>query len=93
MEGIGRNILRESKAKMAESGSFEQSRSRDLLSLLLRANTAKDISASQRLSDEEVLARMSFSFGSRGRTLVLTIGQRFRHSWSLGTRYVNSVSL
>ncbi|KAJ7908575.1 cytochrome P450 [Mycena leptocephala] len=58
MEGIGRNILRESKAKMAESGSFEQSRSRDLLSLLLRANTAKDISASQRLSDEEVLAQV-----------------------------------
>lgn len=43
---------------MAENGTFEKGRSRDLLSLLVRANTAKDIPASQRLSDEDVLAQV-----------------------------------
>jgi hypothetical protein len=42
---------------MAESGTFEKGHARDLLSLLVRANTSKDIPASQRLSDEDVLAR------------------------------------
>ncbi|KAJ7640464.1 cytochrome P450 [Mycena polygramma] len=55
---IGRQLLQESKNEMAENGTFEKGRSRDLLSLLVRANTAKDIPASQRLSDEEVLAQV-----------------------------------
>ncbi|KAF7328914.1 hypothetical protein MVEN_02521200 [Mycena venus] len=58
MMKIGRQLLQESRKEMAEDGTFEKGRSRDLLSLLVRANTAKDISASQRLSDEEVLAQV-----------------------------------
>lgn len=62
MMRIGRKLLQDSKNEMAESGTFEKGsgpRSRDLLSLLVRANTAKDLPASQRLSDEDVLARKS----------------------------------
>jgi cytochrome P450 len=61
MNRIGRQILRSSKDEMAESGTFETGGGRDLLSLLVRANTAKDISESQRLSEEEVIARICFS--------------------------------
>jgi hypothetical protein len=60
MMRIGRKLLQDSKNEMAENGTFEKGRSRDLLSLLVRANTAKDIPASQRLSDEDVLARKLF---------------------------------
>ncbi|KAJ6630229.1 cytochrome P450 [Mycena sp. CBHHK59/15] len=58
MMRIGRQILQESKNEMAESGTFEKGRARDLLSLLVRANTAKDIPANQQLSDEDVLAQV-----------------------------------
>jgi hypothetical protein len=40
-----------------EGGAFQSARTRDLLSLLVRANTSKDIPESQRLSDKDVLAR------------------------------------
>jgi hypothetical protein len=60
MRRIGLQLLQESKNEMAENGTFEKGRSRDLLSLLVRANTSKDIPASQRLSDEDVLARELF---------------------------------
>ncbi|KAJ7729854.1 cytochrome P450 [Mycena maculata] len=56
MMRIGRQLLKESKNEMAEDGNFVKGHSRDLLSLLVRANTTKDIPASQRLSDEDVLA-------------------------------------
>ncbi|KAJ7778746.1 cytochrome P450 [Mycena maculata] len=58
MMRIGRQLLQESKNEMAEDWTFEKGRSRDLLSLLVRANTAKDIPANQRLSDEDVLAQV-----------------------------------
>ncbi|KAJ7885368.1 cytochrome P450 [Mycena leptocephala] len=58
MRRIGLQLLQESKNEMAENGTFEKGRSRDLLSLLVRANTSKDIPASQRLSDEDVLAQV-----------------------------------
>jgi len=58
MGRIGREVLRGSKDEMAESGTFEAGGGRDLLSLLVRANTAKDIPESQRLSEEEVLAQV-----------------------------------
>ncbi|KAJ7766484.1 cytochrome P450 [Mycena maculata] len=48
-----RQLLQESKNEMAENGG-----SRDLFSLLVRANTAKDIPVNQRLSDEDVLAQV-----------------------------------
>ncbi|KAF7361367.1 hypothetical protein MSAN_01169400 [Mycena sanguinolenta] len=56
MMRIGRQLLQDSRKEMVQSG--EKSRSRDLLSLLVRANTSKDIPASQRLSDEDVLAQV-----------------------------------
>jgi len=55
MSRIGRELLRESKA----TGETSSSQARDLLSLLVRANMAKDLPESQRLSDEDVLARQS----------------------------------
>ncbi|KAJ7864476.1 cytochrome P450 [Mycena olivaceomarginata] len=58
MQRIGLRLIQESKDEMAQSGTFEKGRSRDLLSLLVRANTAKDLPASQRLSDEDVLAQV-----------------------------------
>jgi hypothetical protein len=61
MGRIGRQLLRDSKAAVAESGEGSEKRSvlrRDLLSLLVRANTSPDILDSQRLSDDDVLARM-----------------------------------
>ncbi|KAJ7253334.1 cytochrome P450 [Mycena haematopus] len=58
MRRIGLQLLQESKDEMAQNGTFEKGRSRDLLSLLVRANTSKDLPASQRLSDEDVLAQV-----------------------------------
>ncbi|KAJ7498342.1 cytochrome P450, partial [Mycena galericulata] len=59
MMKIGQQLLQASKNEMAEDGTFEKGQwSRDLLSLLVRANTAKDLPASQRLSDEDVLAQV-----------------------------------
>ncbi|KAJ6533502.1 cytochrome P450 [Mycena capillaripes] len=58
MDRIGSAILQDSKDELAGSGTFETGRGRDLLSLLVRANTVKDISENQRLSDEEVLAQV-----------------------------------
>lgn len=57
MTRIGRQLLAESKRDIAENGAFEAGRGRDLLSLLVRANTSKEIPASQQLSDEDVIAR------------------------------------
>ncbi|KAJ7087052.1 cytochrome P450 [Mycena crocata] len=55
---IGRRLFAESKREIAENGTFETGRARDLLTLLVRANTAKDIPESQRLSDEDVIAQV-----------------------------------
>ncbi|KAJ7272933.1 cytochrome P450 [Mycena rebaudengoi] len=57
MMRIGTELLKERKKDIAESW-MEKGRSRDLLSLLVRANAAKDVSASQQLSDEDVLAQV-----------------------------------
>ena len=60
MARIGRQLLSGSKAAAAASenaGEKNNVRGRDLLSLLVRANIATDISDSQRMSDEDVLAR------------------------------------
>ncbi|KAJ7496541.1 cytochrome P450 [Mycena latifolia] len=58
MTRIGRKLLQDSKNEMAENGTFEKGRARDLLSLLVHANTDKGIPESQRLSDEDVLAQV-----------------------------------
>jgi hypothetical protein len=68
MTDIGLQLLNDTKASVTDSGlqngelstvdkTFLQGR--DLLSLLIRANVSRDIPASQRLSEEDVLARKS----------------------------------
>ncbi|KAJ7154082.1 cytochrome P450 [Mycena filopes] len=57
---IGRKLLADSKRDIAENGgtTSQTGRARDLLTLLVRANTAKDIPAHQQLSDEDVIAQV-----------------------------------
>ena len=65
MRSIGLRLIREKRdAVLAESsgdGSVtkESIQSRDLLSLLIKANMANDLPDEQRLSEEEVLSRAS----------------------------------
>jgi len=61
MGRIGRQLLSDSKAAIEESekgGKRNSAQRRDLLSLLVTANTSPDLLDSQRLSDEDVLARL-----------------------------------
>jgi cytochrome P450 len=61
MGRIGRQLLSDSKAAIAESEKNVEKSSvqrRDLLSLLVKANTSPDLLDSQRLSDEDVLAQV-----------------------------------
>ncbi|KAJ7052294.1 cytochrome P450 [Mycena amicta] len=65
MQRIARQLLQESKNDMAANGTFApegSSRARDLLSLLVRANTAKDLPEGQRLSDDDVIAQIPTFF-------------------------------
>lgn len=55
MYRIGRELLADSKAIVAGTG--EKRGGRDLLSLLVRANMETDLPESQRMSDNDVLAR------------------------------------
>ncbi|KAJ7737654.1 cytochrome P450 [Mycena olivaceomarginata] len=57
MRRIGQQLLQDSRQNIAEGKSADSTALRDLLSLLVRANMAKDISDAQRLSEEDVLAR------------------------------------
>ncbi|KAJ7085247.1 cytochrome P450 [Mycena belliarum] len=58
MMRIGRQLLASSKRDIADTGTFETGRARDLLNLLVRANTSKEIPIHQRLSDEAVLTQV-----------------------------------
>ncbi|KAJ7259650.1 cytochrome P450 [Mycena rebaudengoi] len=58
MMRIGRQLLQDSKKGIAEDGGSQSGRARDLLSLLVRANTSKDVPVNQRLSDKDVLAQV-----------------------------------
>jgi len=64
MARIGRELLADAKATAlagaTDKGEIEKSslQGRDLLSLLVKANMATDISESQRMSDEDVLAQV-----------------------------------
>ena len=63
MARIGKELLLDAKAAArataTEKGEIEKNslHGRDLLSLLVKANMATDIPESQRMSDEDVLAR------------------------------------
>ncbi|KAF8206821.1 cytochrome P450 [Mycena galopus ATCC 62051] len=56
MKRIGRQLLEDSKRDIAENG--DAGRGRDLLSLLVRANTSKELPENQRLSDDDVIAQV-----------------------------------
>jgi hypothetical protein len=61
MSRIGNRLFEESKAVFADDSQASSSVSwtgRDLLSMLVRANVSKDLPASQRMLDEDVIARM-----------------------------------
>lgn len=82
MDRIGRQLLRESKAEISGSGAKVEKSSlqgRDLLSLLVRANMATDVPDSQRMTDEDVLAR-AFFFLSRINADQIMAPQRSPHS-------------
>ena len=59
---VGMQIIQEKKAEImkaatGEKGAADALASRDLLTLLLKANMSTDIPENQRMSDEDVLAR------------------------------------
>jgi len=61
MRQIGVNLLQESKARMVKDSDAAKASSasaRDILSLLVRANTMPDLHESQRMSDKDVLAQI-----------------------------------
>ena len=63
MNRVAEQLLRESKEAVGAGSPVgreiekSNSGSRDILSLLIRANTAKDLPENQRLSDQDVLSR------------------------------------
>ena len=64
MKKIGRGLVEKKKAAIMAShnekdsnASKDDTESRDLLTLLMRANLATDIPENQRLSDDDVIAR------------------------------------
>ena len=66
MQRIGRSLIAEKKAAIradiAQKGRGMERKDvtdRDLLTLIIKANMATDIPESQRLTDDEVLARKS----------------------------------
>ncbi|KAF7299959.1 Cytochrome P450 [Mycena chlorophos] len=66
MTRVAKQLVQESKNEMAANGTFtadgSASRAKDLLSLLLRANTAKDVPEAQRLTDDDVVAQIPTFF-------------------------------
>ena len=56
---VGMKLVREKRAEVLKtaSDSTDALRSRDLLTLLIKANMSADVPESRRLSDEDVLAR------------------------------------
>ncbi|KZT69443.1 cytochrome P450 [Daedalea quercina L-15889] len=59
---VGMQLIQENKAEVVKAssggkGTDDALRSRDLLTLLIKANMSPDVPESQRLSDEDVLAR------------------------------------
>ncbi|KAJ7849159.1 cytochrome P450, partial [Mycena leptocephala] len=60
MMRIGRRLLADSKREISENGTFETGTgsARDLLSLLVRANSSKEVPVNQRLSDADVIAQV-----------------------------------
>lgn len=62
MDRIGGQLLSEAKAAAVTDNEKSGGKARDLLSLLVRANTAVSIPESARMSDKEVLSREDLCF-------------------------------
>ncbi|KAJ7274023.1 cytochrome P450 [Mycena rebaudengoi] len=62
MADIGRALLADGKAAVMAAGGDKEFSSRDLFSLLLKANLAADVPGKSRLSDEEVIAQIPAFF-------------------------------
>ncbi|KAJ7609773.1 cytochrome P450 [Mycena polygramma] len=63
MARIGLQIFADSKRDIEEAGEFDDgagagTKAKDLLSLLVRGNTAKEVPGHQRMSDDDVLAQI-----------------------------------
>lgn len=70
MLDIGRKLLIDSKAAIDQNKNMDRGsgKSKDLLSLLVRANTSTELADNQRMSDEDVLAR-AFIFNPSTETI------------------------
>ena len=70
MLDIGRKLLIDSKAAIEQNKNMDRGsgKSKDLLSLLVRANTSTELADNQRMSDEDVLAR-AFIFKQSTKTI------------------------
>jgi cytochrome P450 len=64
---VGQELVEQTKLAFLNETADEplSGRRRDLLSLLIKANTASGIPENQRLSDEEVIGRMSSAAAPR----------------------------
>ncbi|CAK5266464.1 unnamed protein product [Mycena citricolor] len=62
LRAIGKELLKKSKAESAALGSKDLGSGRDLLSLLVKANMSSEVSDSQRMSDDEVIAQIPTFF-------------------------------
>lgn len=63
MRRLGMQLVKDRRAALANvkpDVNEDGSKNRDLLTLLIKANMAKDVPEDQRLSDEDVLARTFF---------------------------------
>lgn len=82
--GIGSNLLKQSKASYEESKHSKSPGRKDILSLLVQANTMEDLPVEQRMTDEEVLARMYKPILDR--CIFSICSQRYPLSFSLVTK-------
>lgn len=80
---IGQQLLQEKKKALQAQATAEKRgvkrddlQGRDLLSLLIKANMATDVPDNQRLSDEDVLARMYYTFSTSDH-LINLVSQRY----------------
>ena len=83
MDRIGNQLLKESKAALAEANGEKDEifKKRDLLSLLLKANLSTDIPESQRMNDRDVLARKSLYLPHIGWNWTYSRGPNVPRRW------------
>ena len=94
MRRIGKQLIRERKEAILHGSATKPGiekqdvQSRDLLSLLVKANLATDVPESQRLSEDEVLSRAYSSTASSAAPLT----SAFQRSPGARTPHISQVS-